>query len=187
MSSGKLYHHGIKGQKWGVRRYQNPDGTLTPEGQARYNEGASTLRGRAEISKQNRRIMRSNQSKDKLVAERNEWEKRRTNAYDKKISRMEAKKARLESRIQKKEQKKKAFIDDYRMRTKAVERGYKKYADTIAKYRDAKVMSIKDKAYRHSEECQRIISEYHNQKLSDLMWGKDLTRLGYITDEARKM
>lgn len=31
-----LYHHGIKGQHWGVRRYQNPDGSLTPEGRARY-------------------------------------------------------------------------------------------------------------------------------------------------------
>lgn len=30
-----LVHHGIIGQKWGVRRYQNPDGTLTPQGKAR--------------------------------------------------------------------------------------------------------------------------------------------------------
>ena len=30
-----IEHHGIKGQKWGVRRYQNPDGTLTPEGKKR--------------------------------------------------------------------------------------------------------------------------------------------------------
>lgn len=31
-----IYHHGIKGQKWGIRRYQNPDGTLTPEGKKHY-------------------------------------------------------------------------------------------------------------------------------------------------------
>ena len=34
--SSELYHHGIKGQKWGKRRFQNPDGTLTKEGKARY-------------------------------------------------------------------------------------------------------------------------------------------------------
>ena len=33
----ELYHWGIKGQKWGVRRYQNEDGTLTESGKARYN------------------------------------------------------------------------------------------------------------------------------------------------------
>ena len=31
-----IYHHGIKGQKWGIRRYQNEDGSLTPAGQKRY-------------------------------------------------------------------------------------------------------------------------------------------------------
>lgn len=32
-----LYHHGVKGQKWGVRRYQYADGSLTPQGKRRYN------------------------------------------------------------------------------------------------------------------------------------------------------
>lgn len=32
----ELYHHGIKGQKWGVRRYQNEDGTLNAKGMKRY-------------------------------------------------------------------------------------------------------------------------------------------------------
>lgn len=32
----ELYHYGVKGQKWGVRRYQNDDGTLTEEGKKRY-------------------------------------------------------------------------------------------------------------------------------------------------------
>ena len=36
MSEYELYHHGIKGMKWGVRRFQNKDGSLTPAGKKRY-------------------------------------------------------------------------------------------------------------------------------------------------------
>lgn len=36
ITNGELYHWGIKGQKWGRRRYQNPDGSLTPAGKKRY-------------------------------------------------------------------------------------------------------------------------------------------------------
>ena len=41
VTNGELYHHGIKGQKWGVRRYQNPDGSLTEAGLKRYGEHGS--------------------------------------------------------------------------------------------------------------------------------------------------
>lgn len=34
--SNSLTHHGILNQRWGVRRFQNPDGSLTPEGKLRY-------------------------------------------------------------------------------------------------------------------------------------------------------
>ena len=35
MSYAELYHHGIKGQRWGVRCYQNEDGSLKPAGKER--------------------------------------------------------------------------------------------------------------------------------------------------------
>ena len=34
--SDELYHHGVIGQKWGYRRFQNKDGSLTNAGQKRY-------------------------------------------------------------------------------------------------------------------------------------------------------
>lgn len=38
----ELYHYGVKGQKWGVRRYQYTDGSLTPAGKKRYNNNSQS-------------------------------------------------------------------------------------------------------------------------------------------------
>lgn len=40
-TTDQLYHHGIKGQRWGIRRFQNKDGTLTSAGKKRYDSDAS--------------------------------------------------------------------------------------------------------------------------------------------------
>ena len=54
--SDSLAHHGIKGQKWGIRRYQNSDGSLTPEGYRHWGfdpaTGRQTRAGKSEHTKQ---------------------------------------------------------------------------------------------------------------------------------------
>lgn len=54
-----IAHHGIKGQKWGYRRWQNSDGTLTPAGKEHYSKGVAGARRKlkeGKIRKLNRRL-----------------------------------------------------------------------------------------------------------------------------------
>lgn len=45
---GELYHHGIKGMRWGIRRFQKKDGTLTAEGKKRYSDDSQPKQTKAE-------------------------------------------------------------------------------------------------------------------------------------------
>jgi len=46
----ELYHHGIKGQKWGILRFQNKDGSLTPAGRIRYGVGNAVQSAKGKAS-----------------------------------------------------------------------------------------------------------------------------------------
>lgn len=77
-----LAHHGIKGQKWGIRRFQNPDGSLTPEGRERYNVGSAAVVAGSKLHQLENRL------KTKVSIER----KIKTDALEKGISEKEASK-----------------------------------------------------------------------------------------------
>lgn len=65
----ELYHHGVKGMHWGIRRYQNQNGSLTSKGRARMKEwkGKEVKRRTKGYAKLNRKL---NKRAEKLINKR---------------------------------------------------------------------------------------------------------------------
>lgn len=67
MRNKYICHWGIKGMRWGVRRFQNPDGTLTPAGKKRYSR--STSNGETERDKPSMAQKAKDKIKSKVTKE----------------------------------------------------------------------------------------------------------------------
>ena len=81
----ELYHHGIKGQRWGVRRFQNPDGTLTNAGKKRQVRDLNRIY--KTLDKQSKQYLMADDNPPKKFTNIKEYLKFASNssiAYDKK-------------------------------------------------------------------------------------------------------
>lgn len=140
ISENELYHWGIKGMKWGVRRYQNEDGTLTEAGKKRLGYKSTNIKSAL--------ARRSNEKVDKSFNEWKENTKKRDDAIEL------GKKANAAKRAYDNDPKNKDAKTAYREATKA----YKKALSSNTTYRKGVVRQEvgRDAARKSLSDAKRI-------------------------------
>jgi hypothetical protein len=144
--NGELYHHGVKGMKWGVRRYRNPDGSLTPAGKKRY--GSEDVANKHEALRTAQRAYNKsfNKAYDRAGAALSPFKKHR-----------KANEKRWEDAGEKARELQKAKSDYKTAKTKQATSAVKKYEKQRDKAREAQ--KVADQKWSEVEERRKAMGK----------------------------
>lgn len=141
-----ICHHGIKGQKWGVRRFQNEDGTLTQEGLNRYQNDPEY-----------RKFLKDTASKH--IPTLFNGSKKMSENY---ISRLK----RDADKAYRKDKELRSLIEEYNINEKNL---YKKYKDTEVKVNNKRLILIPEEDENKQKDLKNKIVSKRIENASKVM------------------
>ena len=148
MYSNELYHHGIKGMKRGIRRYQNKDGSLTAKGKAMASKKYKKYMNRAnqEVNTTENYVKAYNRAADKM---NNGLIDKYNRDYDKKLG------AKAKDHD---------FLND-----KEYENGYNKLFESVLSKEYDSVMTEAYKSNRNYKKAQALADKYNMESFDDIV------------------